>query len=414
MALIALAFLMAPPRSAELLRQPVVASALGFGTFLVLHTAVAALRDPASAQALWNAAADWLALLVFIPFGYFLAEDSRRLGRLLALSLTGLIAGMLWRLDWGLLLASREAFLASRPGFGFPAIAFALYSGSGILGLVFLARRFRPAGTEAPCGAIKALGWTFGLALLAAGFVGTQSRGSWIALMAALVFGFLLAYRVGPKVPQERAARQTGPAPLAALLAAVLAVGLLLAYNGERMLTRTAVELDAIGAAWQADIPDRPRLSLELRLRAQLFGLDRWMERPWLGWGAGSSHRLMEASGNPGLRELGSALRHLHNTYLEVLVQFGTVGAALLGAVVVFLVRGLWRPLREGRCPADLGVFLLTTIAFVLVWSLWSYRVVHQDWRIYWVLLAGTTLSLGLGPQLTPQGAGASTGGRRS
>ena len=395
--LLVLGFILAPPRRSSdsplqaLPLPPAVAIAVGLAAFVLVHTAWVVMGDPAAAPDLWRAAGAWLALLIFVPFGWFLAQGPTRIWRLLGLTLVGLIGGILWRLDWAALMANSEAYLGSRPGFGFPTIAFALYAGTAILGLVFLARRWWAPG---PSRVWRVGLWALALVLLVEGFLIAQSRGSWIALVVALPLGGALAWRLGSQQTRTQAPRHRG----LLLAAALVAIGGLVIANGGLILERLSAELDTLDTALEEAPGDRPRTSLELRLRAQVFGLTHWSQRPWLGWGAGSSNPLMEADGDPGLREEGLILRHLHNAYLELLVQFGVLGALLAAALMASLILGVWQALGGGRCPPDLGVFLLAAFAFLLIWSLWSYRALHQDWRIYWVLLAGTALAVSLAP----------------
>lgn len=388
MVALAIAFALVTP-SRQTLREPVVAIALGFALFVTGHTVIAAVLNPDATQGLREAAVSWLQLLIFIPFAFFLAANTDRLGQLLALVLLGLIGGMLLRLDWGLLFESPEALFASRPGFGFTAIAYSLYSGSAILGLIFLARRWWGIGHSGVGAASMLTLWSLCLAILIQGFVAAQSRGSWIAFGVALIVGLWLSRRSMPQHPPARLGR-TGRLAIAMGFCALVT---LLALNGERILSRMTAEVETTSALLRGEHREAAGSSFTQRWNALWFGIDRFLERPWLGWGAGSSRRLMEQSGDPGLQDREKTLRHLHNTYLDVAVQFGAIGAALVGTLVLLLLRGLWRAVREGRCPADIGVFLLTEFVFTLVWSLWNYRVVHQDWRVFWVLLAGASLS---------------------
>jgi O-antigen ligase len=393
--LLALGVVLAPP-GRGLLRQGAVVAALAFAVYVGLHTALYPVLGlgPRPDPETWDSAASWVQLLMLVPFAHFLAGDQGRLGRVLALALLGLIAGMLWRLDWGLLIDSPGAFFASRPGFGFPAIAFALYSGTAVLGLVLLAPRWWQSGGTA--WAFKGLGWLVSLALLAQGLVATQSRGTWIAFALALAWALAIRPLLAPRPHPEGLGGPPGTTRQARLLwiaLPLLAVSML-ALNGERIAGRLAAELDSAAAVLR-DSPGAPTgTSFALRWHALQFGIDRALERPLLGWGAGASHRLMDESADPRLKEEGQTLSHLHNAYVEILVQLGAIGALLAAAVILLLVRGVWTGVRCGRAPPDYGLFLISAFALTLIWSLWSYRAVHQDWRVFWVLLAGSALAL--------------------
>ena len=79
-------------------------------------------------------------------------------------------------------------------------------------------------------------------------------------------------------------------------------------------------------AAIPSDGPDR------LHMVAVAFDLIH--QRPWLGWGPDASRLLEIFSPFPGIRNLSQ----FHNGYMQVLVSFGVVGAALLLALLLSLV----------------------------------------------------------------------------
>ena len=349
---------------------------------------------PAGPGAAWSAALDWIQLLVFVPVAYALRGDQRLLLRLLLLAVTGLLLGTLWRLDWDMLLADPLGFLGSRPGFGFPTIAYALYSGSALLGLILLRERFWHDSSGRATVPRMTL-WLLLLLLLAEGFLITQSRGAWIALAMTGVIGIVSAWRGPMRLP---ASRSRG----AAVVLTVAALLLVTTVNAPRITDRLAAEADVARALAEGEVDYRQASSLSLRWHAQVFGLRQWLARPWLGWGPGASQPLMQASGDPALRDVdGSVLRHLHNTYLEVLVQLGVVGLALLGGLYLLLIAVLRRAVRRGSLDADLGVFLMLALVFGAIWALFSFRALHQDWRAYWALLGGAALSFALYPKVS-------------
>jgi O-antigen ligase len=89
-------------------------------------------------------------------------------------------------------------------------------------------------------------------------------------------------------------------------------------------------------------------------------------------------------------------LDHLHNTYLELLLQFGMVGLALWFGIFVSLFVSIRRARDLGRLDADVARFLVVSIVYLSLWNLIDFHATHQAWRGLWALLAGSALSVGL------------------
>ena len=396
-ALLVLAFPFAVMNWRALLRQQAVLAALLLAVYILLQTPLAAWRSPDIADHIWTGARGWLRLLVFIPFAYFLGAAPRRLSRLLVLTCIGMIMGMLMNVDWNLIRSHPDQFLHHRTGYRYPAIAFGLYSGAAVLGLVLLARRCwgEPGWTAAKV--LRRLMWLVCIVILLQGLVQTYSRGTWIAFTIALVTCLWLV--------RHSVAVVRIPRSLLALWAAIPVIFIML--NGDQVATRLTEELDTAVKVMRGEKTDVSYSSFELRWNAQLFGLDTWSQRPLLGWGAETSRFLMRTKGNQQIHiRSGDTLLHLHNTYLEILVQFGLIGFSLLFLLIYLLWRGLAHARRAGRIPADYGMYLVILLVFTLVWCLFDYRVVRLDWRIYWTLLAGTTLSFTMPARALPHTGG--------
>jgi len=354
-------------------------------------------------------AMDWARIVVFVPAAYAIAARRERLPLLLLLALTGLIGGMLIRMDWALLLDAPGRFLSARDGFGFGAIAFGLYSGTALLGLIVLRRRCWQDAQGRPRWARIVL-WLVAVALVLQGLVMSGSRGAWLAMLAGLAAVLWLERR---QDPMARSASAPSTSSLRARLLVVLVgtalLALLLANSG-RVLERFAEELDTVQALATGEIAYDRDSSLSLRLHAQLFGLQAWSERPWLGWGAGTTRSLMDASGELALRSPeGVVLKHLHNTYLEAAVQLGLGGLVLFLALHLGLIGLVARRFLSaddastGDSDRDCLIFLVAALVLLLVWDLFDYRLVRQDWRGYWTLLAGAALSFGVRSGLRPR-----------
>lgn len=369
-------------------RDPAVLLILGLALYALLRGGLGIWLDGTAVAQDWSAVGDWLQLAVVIPFAVLLGGNIARLRQLLLLALIGLLLGMLIRLDWAGLLSDPGHWLGSREDFGFTAIAFGLYSGAALLGVMLL--RW-PAGRW-----MSGARWGAGL-LLGQGLLLTQSRGAWLAFVAALAIGLGLRWRAAGRAPKLVLSRSTWLGGLILLL--------LLGLNGGLVTNRLAQEADSATALLQPGGTPDAQSSLGLRWQAQHFGLALWLERPWLGWGAGTSEPLIAAQAqSAGLIDADHPLVHLHNSYLELLVQFGLPGLLLFLALIVVLFKGLIDAQRSGHLPADLAQLLLALLVLTLVWSLFNFRMLSQDWRGFWTLVVGAALSVRLRvPPLPPQ-----------
>jgi O-antigen ligase len=151
-----------------------------------------------------------------------------------------------------------------------------------------------------------------------------------------------------------------------------------------------------------------PESSFAYRYQVYKFGLEKWLERPWLGWGTAASRPLIAASGRPELynHQFGQWMANMHNAYLEILVRFGVVGAALFAAGLWQLVGALRAARRLRRLPEDYWLFLTASLVMTGIWGFGSHFLL-EPWRGYWLLLAGVIYSYALHP---PQTAGARLG----
>ncbi|WP_156427571.1 O-antigen ligase [Thiohalocapsa sp. ML1] len=347
----------------------------------------------------WGAGLDWAQLAVVVPVAYVIGGNQRRLLRVLALALLGMLLGAMYRLDWALLWADPAAFAESRPGFGVPTIVFALFSGTALIGLFTL--RWRWWGGRHDSVHLLRIGlWLLVTALVAQAFLLTLSRGAWLALAATAVLGLLLV--------ASRRGRRRSPRLLTWLGGGAVAV--LVLMNAGSMVERVTAEFDTARALVQGEVGYVPDSSFSQRWHAQRFGLDLWQQRPWLGWGPGSAKALLKASDDPSVMLTGyGPLEHLHNTYLEVLVQLGVVGLLLWLALFAALWRSVQLACRAGSVDVDVGNFLLLSLVYLMLWSLFDFHSMQQAWRAYWGVLAGGMLAVGLFPRTarTEPGAGA-------
>ena len=122
------------------------------------------------------------------------------------------------------------------------------------------------------------------------------------------------------------------------------------------------------------------------RLHAQQFALDRWFEAPIFGWGVGEFHLLY------------GVWRYPHNLFLEILMEEGVVGfALLLGLAVVAVIRA-WR-----LWPRDRANWVAMAIVLLFLGELASRATVQGFLPDERALFAFLGLVLGLGRRFSVQ-----------
>jgi O-antigen ligase len=368
----------------RLRRDPLLIVCIVSTVYLILRTLWAIWEFPDSRQLQEDQAWDWFRLWLFLCVGWWINGDTKRIRWVLVLALVGLLTGMVyhWSSHPGLLRSGK------RTGFHLPIIAFGLYSSTAILGLLTMAPRIW--GKRQNLLYYLRLGlWLVALVLLGQGLIMTGSRGAWIAAILVIPPMVLLRYHAAWKRRALSRWRSIGLVSVTMALFALLIVG-----NLPQIQKRLIYERQTFEATWDRNFDQVPTHGFGVRVQAFRYGLSKWLERPIFGWGPGSTQYLISHSGEQILQQPLSGggyvwLDHLHNTYLEVLFRFGLVGALLILTVLGLLLRGLWIAHLEGRVPTDYMLFLTGTLPLMAVWSLSDFRLLHPDWRSYWILIAG-------------------------
>jgi len=385
-------------------RDPLVRVCLVFGGYVAVHSLIVyfGAAEPELTGAAADAGFDWLKLLLFIPFAYWVRGCPRRIGWLLLLALLGFTTGILRKIDWG---SFDESFFHTRFEVYLPAISFGMFTALGALGLIALRSWVWDASRGGIPRWLMLVGWLFLLAVMLEGLLLSYSRGAWVAFAVALGLLVLLEWHAHRRLLERSGGRRVVIIGSGVLAAA--AIGVFLVTQSERIADRMMAEEQTLteiaGGSW-SDVPSN---SVGLRVHALRFAAHLLSERPLLGWGAGSSRYLLAHSDRSELRVDETAwLPHLHNAYAEILVQFGLVGFVLATALVWLLVRAVAVEGRAGRLPGALARYLLVSMVFVLIWNLINYRIVRHDWLSFWILYAGIAFSFPLRTLIEGNGKG--------
>ena len=375
LAVMLLAMLLAGPDVWRVLAREPLCRLLGISALYVAFLlGRGAWLDPQTLSDQAGAASDWLKLWGFLLVAWW-ADSQKRVERALTVALVGFAVSLLAAIGkdgWFRLLDG------SQWGFGRPAIASGLYTATALLGMLMYFRRFIPNSRSYWTVIVGILLWCALTGLFLQGVIASQSRGTWLA--AVIVFPPALLLRVRGHSPKAEK-----PMLWVGLLAFALAVAAIY------------LNLDSIAGRLAQDVPTLVRLLSEglqgwepadsVAFRAHLYWVawQNWPHHPWVGWGLASTPGMIAQSDIEAIRQY----QDLHSAYLEILVGMGLVGATLFLAGAWYVLRGLGRARRCGFLKRDTFLFLSATLALNLVWGAFDFRMVHADWRFYWILFAG-------------------------
>ncbi|KRC33789.1 MULTISPECIES: O-antigen ligase family protein [unclassified Lysobacter] len=399
----------------ELSAQPAVRALALLIAFLIAQAVYAAVSVapaiPLSAQLSTAGKLVRLALFTCV-IGWWLSLMPRAIPRLVVLMGAGLLLSVLIYLPW----TQGEALWAGRlrADLGIPEnLTGQLAAVGGWLALCLLmalwAQRREPGRRALLAIGFLAYAGCFCLLLF------SQSRGAWLAF-AAVTPPVVLAYAW--HLYRRGGARAIG-ALLPVLAAALVSVLLLFAARdlissrfagSETVMTEAQQAADAgtvaiaptapaAGAAKPADAAAAQQTQINnkavsVRMALYRLGVEKWLERPLLGWGLRTTPSLIADS----RRDMaGQHHMHLHNTYLDALVGLGTLGTGLLALAFALVLREALLAWRRGWVPVAGFWALIGSVGIVLVANnfdslLWRFEYGRAPLEF----LFGTCLAWGL------------------
>lgn len=408
----------------ELLKQPAARWLALFVVFAIAHAAYAAAIFPSLSFAKqMSAAAEPVRLAVFsCVVGWWLSLMPRRVPLLFALMIAGLLIAVVAYMPWPEMPQVWGGRI--RPRFGMPENLGGLLAAlGGWLSLCLLLKAWNSHGR---------FGRRRGLMLLCLlAYVGSfsallfsQSRGAWLAFAATLpvaIVGVGYLWKHG-----GRAAVPWMPLLSVGVVSLLLVVGgrdiLAKRFAGaERMLPSVVAVVDdgtytasgarsyrnsapasdakaagsgeAKGEGIQADSAANNQ-AVGTRMVLYRFGIDRWKERPMLGWGLRTTSALIA---NAGLVLDGQRHAHLHSAYLDALVGIGLVGASLLAIFLALVARELWLAWRSGAVSSVAFAMVAGCIGIVLVANGFDSLVWRYDYtRAPLEIVFGCCIAYGL------------------
>lgn len=356
--------------------------------YLLMRTLAAMIHRPEWAaqhvDGLWK----WARLLLFPVVAWWIQGDEKRVRYLLATALAGLLFGTVHMID---LHTLESAWQGMRTGFHLRIIAFGLYAGTFVWGLVcfapevFHARRFR---------ALWVTIWAVVLLFLGQCLFFTQSRGVFLGFALTSFLVSIIVFMAGRT--------QGSLEPLSALKRGLIAFwALFIAFtviNRPLVEKRWLEEKETLLQLKTFDFSQPAHDSTGHRAHLYRFAWESICEDPLWGAGPATSKRFIQESGRetlkaPNWKGQMQWWDHLHSTHLEILFHFGTVGALLWLWLYSSLIFGIHRSWKCGTLSTSLWLFSLASLIYLFLWALFDFRALHPDWRFFWNFLAGVLAS---------------------
>ena len=344
---------------------------LFFLGYIIFSAIYASLLFPDTRSDQWHGVWRYGQLFFFAPMAYWLKSDLNRIKTVLTIALVGLVISIVISYDW---VHWQDILQGKRI---FPhrmnTITFGFFAETALLGLLLIGFSLKSSGRSDAVNYLRRALWFILLAFFIQTVIFTQSRSAWIGML--LVYPPVIAARIWHLFkyqPHKMEIRWF----LTSSAILVTAVFLILANSYNHIADRLGQEHDDFKRFVALETDGYNEWGFGVRVLLNIYGYRKWKERPILGWGPGTAFKPYNHA-------------HLHNSYLEVLVRFGIVGATLFLVMLGLVFRALiWARARD-MLPFNLILFLTGTFALAAIFCLTGYRLDKFDFRSFWTLLAG-------------------------
>ena len=201
----------------------------------------------------------------------------------------------------------------------------------------------------------------------------TQSRGTWLALILVFIyFGYL-------KI-QERRLSEAAYFWNKALIGffVLSSLGFFILFNtslGQSITSRVFAESNTWALILSGNLTELPKTSIGIRISFWLEGFNYFLERPLFGWS--TQGQILAIQLSPDLADL-KGFGHLHNSWIELLVNYGVIGCFLYIFSLYTLSKVVKRSYHSGRISSEWFMF------FKLFLFYWIIVNIFEGFVLFW------------------------------
>lgn len=318
-------------------------------------------------------------LLLFVPVAWTLYANRRRPWFLLSVFFVGLCVVPFTKGD-GL-----EEFSGNRSDFGMlNAQHSAMVFSIALLALLVFSKRILASSTLSRNATVAI--YLAAVLYCVAIVVLSNTRGVFLGLLLAFVVALVFGFRY-----RFFATRRN----MALVVVSVLLIGVGMIWGSDRMLDRWEQEAPDLNRIASGDLDAiSKRSSSGIRLHSWAEGWDWFLDNPVLGWGANGMKLVIKQS-NALPEDLRKGFGHLHNSFLEVLVNNGLMGLVFLLSIYYWLWRYVFAA-GERALDQDVRLFAASACCMWLVANCFESYMFYKSGVMVFGVVAGSLMSLGM------------------
>src|SRR5690554_180017 len=224
----------------------------------------------------------------------------------------------------------------------------------------------------------------------------TQTRGVWLGVAVASVSLVILYVWLSLKSKSISAS----PRLLIPIITLIVITTFLIAINSN-LGNRIDKESNSVMLALHGKIEEMPLDSTGIRLRSWYFAGTFLAEKPWFGWGPDGSKLIMQESAALPT-ELKPEFGHLHNTYLDIIAQFGIFGLALYLSLLGWLIVKIIKAFQSNAISLSTFLFGVTFFIYWSIVNIFESYMLFSSGKYAFTIVCSGIISLAISPNSMP------------
>ncbi|BFM49615.1 O-antigen ligase family protein [Marinomonas sp. THO17] len=197
-----------------------------------------------------------------------------------------------------------------------------------------------------------------------------QTRQGWISLLiTAVIMSIFLVIKY-----RNKPSKKIYIVIIASLIISFISLAFL-TFKNDKIIQRFMVEREAISAISSLRFDEVPYSSLGIRFHSWVAATNFIKEKPLFGWGGNGKSLVMKHT--QWLPEnIQNQFGHLHNTYLELLVNYGIVGLLFYFSIWIVIGRMLYKEVKADKIDKEFSYIYISILIF---WGIINFFESYQN-----------------------------------